>query len=110
MYSRTYLYTRDWQVWKNTDGVTTTLRTHLKQQHGEEYERIASALKLKHADNSTHPTLSVSRPHGPFELEEWIKLLIKWIVVDDQVCYPISSRSGMKCFTGYQRRQKQRIP
>jgi hypothetical protein len=79
---------REWRVYKNTDGVTTTIRKHLRGEHGKEYERVTAALGLKHADlRIDQPAVRAASTHaGPFVLEEWIKLLIRWIVIDDQVC------------------------
>jgi hypothetical protein len=79
-------------VYKNTDGITTTLRTHLKQHHNEEYEKVVSLLKLKHSGDLDHPTAPTTPSHqGPFELDEWIRLMIRWIVTDDQVHFGIIS-------------------
>src|SRR5882757_2136928 len=81
--------TRDWQVYKNTEGITTTMRSHLRQRHGTEYDKVVSALKLKHSNEleGDGPTPNTSFRRGPFKLEEWIRLIIRWIVADDQVCF-----------------------
>ncbi|KAF8505585.1 hypothetical protein F5888DRAFT_451121 [Russula emetica] len=76
---------KEWQVYKNTDGITTTMRNHLKRRHSEEYERVVSLLKLKHSNDVDHPMPAASSPDGPFNLDEWIRLMIRWIVTDDQV-------------------------
>ena len=83
-------------MYKNVGGITTTLRTHLKQHHGEEYEKVVSLLKLKHSDDLDHPTAPTTPPpEGQFELDEWIALMIRWIVMDDQVRIGIiSARPG----------------
>jgi hypothetical protein len=77
---------REWKTWKNADGFTTTFRNHLRLVHLEEYERVTRALNLKHSneleDNVETPTTTRSES---FRVEEWVKRLIKWIVVDDQV-------------------------
>jgi hypothetical protein len=80
---------REWQVYKNVDGITTTMRSHLKLQHSEEYERIVSLLKLKHSNEVDHPMSAASSSPGPFNLDEWIRLMIGWIVTDDQVSLAI---------------------
>lgn len=68
------------------DGFTTTFRTHLKGEHLEEYERVIHVLNLKHANNINKPLPGQDLvSEGPFELDEWIKRLIRWIAVDDQV-------------------------
>ena len=81
---------RQWRVWKNTDSITTTLRTHLKSQHLEEYEQVISKLKLKHANEVGNPAPHAEQllveDNGQFDLDTWVKLLIRWVVVDDQVC------------------------
>jgi len=77
-------------MYKNTDGITTTLRSHLKQHHNEEYEKVVSLLKLKHSGNLGHSLVPTTPSHqGPFELDEWIRLMIRWIVTDDQVRFGI---------------------
>lgn len=77
-------------MYKNTDGITTTLRSHLKQRHNEEYEKVVSLLKLKHSGNLGHSLVPTTPSHqGPFELDEWIRLMIRWIVTDDQVRFGI---------------------
>ena len=79
-------------MYKNTDGVTTTIRLHLKQRHSEEYEKVVSLLKLKHSDDLDHPSVRTAPSHqGPFELDEWVRLMIRWIITDDQVCFGIIS-------------------
>ena len=72
-------------MWKNGDGSTGTFQTHLKASHLEEYESVIGLLKLKHAADLGNPDGSPSLDNGPFQLEEWICCLIKWVVVDDQV-------------------------
>jgi hypothetical protein len=76
---------REWQVYKNIDGITTTMRTHLKLRHSREYERVVSLLKLKHSSEVDHPMPVASSSGGPFNLDEWIRLMIRWIVTDDRV-------------------------
>jgi hypothetical protein len=78
------LFYSGWKCWKNADGIVTMIRKHLKGTHSEEYKHVCNLLKLKHADKPTDsmPNKSTSEP---FNLEEWLRRLVKWIVVDDQV-------------------------
>lgn len=72
--------------------MTTTLRTHLKREHFDVYQAVTSSLGLKHSDKHGNSDLGATQPdapEGPFELDKWIKLLIKWIVSDDQVCIDV---------------------
>jgi hypothetical protein len=70
------------------DGITTTIRNHLKTHHSAEYDKIVHTLKLKHSNEVPGLTLTTpSRSCAPkFDLNTWNQLLIKWIVTDDQVC------------------------
>jgi hypothetical protein len=92
---------REWQVYRNTDGITTTMRNHLKLRHNEEYERIVSCLKLKHSNEFNNPVPTAPSHHGPFKLDEWITLMVRWIVTDDQVCFitcsPIHAADCLRC-------------
>lgn len=76
-----------WHPYKNVDGITTTIRNHLKVHHRLEYDKIVQTLKLKHASET--PGLTVTTPSksraSKFDLTVWHQLLIKWIVMDDQV-------------------------
>jgi hypothetical protein len=78
-------YYREWRTWKNGDSFTGTFRTHLKACHLDEYESIVRLLKLKHAAELDNLDGSPLVDNGPFQLKEWIRRLIKWVVVDDQV-------------------------
>jgi hypothetical protein len=77
----------EWYPYKNVDGITTTLRNHLKACHGAKYNKIVQTLKLKHSSETPGHTLMTpfkSRT-SKFDLTVWHQLLIKWIVMDDQV-------------------------
>ena len=78
-----YLITRRWHVWKVTDGMTTTLRTHLEDKHADIYPELCDRLHLKHA----HRTSASSAPTLPeeFTLEGFRKRLTHFIAADDQV-------------------------
>ena len=71
------------------DGVTTTIRNHLKARHSAEYNKIVHTLKLKHSNDSEVPSFALTTPSRSrahkFDLNTWHQLLIKWIVTDDQV-------------------------
>lgn len=68
------------------------MRNHLKLQHSEEYERLVSPLKLKHSGEVDHLMPAASSSHGPFNVDEWIRLMIRWIVADDQVRLAMTSQ------------------
>lgn len=60
-------------MYKNTDGITTTLRNRLKLHHSVEYEKVVSLLKLKRSDDLDHPNVpTMPSDQGKFELDEWI--------------------------------------
>ena len=63
------------------------MRNHLKQRHNEEYDRVVAVMKLKHSNEADLPTPAASSSSStrPFKLNEWIWLMIRWIVIDDQV-------------------------
>jgi hypothetical protein len=77
----------EWYPYKNVDGITTSIRNHLKSHHSAEYDKIVRTLKLKHSDEAAGPILATpSRSRASkFDINEWNRMLIKWIVVDDQV-------------------------
>jgi hypothetical protein len=77
----------EWHPYKNVDGITTTIRNHLKTHHSAEYDKIVHTLKLKHSNEVPGRTLTTpSRSRAPkFDLNTWNQLLIQWIVSDDQV-------------------------
>lgn len=74
----------EWKCWKNGDGVVTTIRKHLKGAHSEEYKRVCKLLNLKHSDKPADAMPNESTRNEPFNLKEWLRRLVKWIVVDDQ--------------------------
>lgn len=78
-------FSSKWKCWKNGDGIVTTIRKHLKGTHSEEHERVCKLLNLKHSDKPADETTIESAQDGPFDLKEWLRCLVKWIVVDDQV-------------------------
>lgn len=81
---------QDWRTWKNSHGVTSAVRTHLKKYHEATYCAVVRAEKLKGWErlDSTRRTDSESvsaSPPKPFSLDEFNRKLVRWIVVDDQV-------------------------
>ncbi|KAG5637369.1 hypothetical protein H0H81_004794 [Sphagnurus paluster] len=80
-----------WKTWSNCDGVTGTIRAHLKDpnisQHLPIYLGITKALSLKHHDDE----IPRDGPRETFKAEAWLEWLVRWIVVDDQACYMIQS-------------------
>lgn len=83
-----YLMFCKWQVWKVTDGMTTTLCTHLEDKHAELYPELCDRLHLNHAHCSL-PTLSPSVPDD-FTQEGFREWLMHFIAADDQVQCPLT--------------------
>ena len=46
-------------------------------------------LKLKHSNEFDNLMPTVLSSHGPFKLDKWITLMIRWIITDDQVCFAV---------------------
>jgi hypothetical protein len=84
-----YLTSHRWQVWKVTDGMTTTLRTHLEDKHTDLYPELRDRLHLKHAHHSS-PSSSPSLPED-FTLEGFRERLTRFIAADDQVFSSLAS-------------------
>ena len=76
----------EWKVWKNSDGMNNTLRTHLRTHHFDIWSRICKAehLKATTADTVTARRLP-SDSCAEFTMNGFIERLIRWIVADDQV-------------------------
>lgn len=65
--------------------MTTCYRVHMRNHHSLVYEAKIQELGLKHSTpNSLEPGTTADR--GPFSLDTFHRLLMKWIAVDDQVC------------------------
>ena len=71
----------EWKCWKNADGIVTTIRKHLKGAHSEEYERVCKLFNLKHSGKPTDTMTNKSATSELFNLDEWLRRLVKWIVV-----------------------------
>ena len=67
--------------------MTSCYQDHLKQKHANIYVHACQISNLKHAEE---PTSAESSERAPFTLEMFYHLLMKWIVVDDQVSIPPS--------------------
>ncbi len=65
---------------------------------------MVSLLKLKHSNEVDHltPGPAASSAHGPFNLDEWIRLMVRWIVTDDQVRFGIHNIFSVLNFLGNQ--------
>ncbi|KAF5372361.1 hypothetical protein D9615_009320 [Tricholomella constricta] len=74
---------KKWKTWKHQSGMTSCYRAHLKNKHLNDYEAVIERLGLKHSTND-RPASGTMPEHGPFSLETFYLLLMKWIVVDDQ--------------------------
>jgi hypothetical protein len=70
-------------VWKNASGVTGSVRTHLREKHESIYWNTVRTLGLKYADTGASGNQSAKEEYSA---EEWVRLLMRWVVVDDQVC------------------------
>ena len=71
------------------EGQTSVIREHLKKDHGDEYQEVVCAKKLKGwADigQSRMVTTSTKVDREAFSLDGFYQRLIRWISVDDQVC------------------------
>ena len=73
--------TPTWQVWKNCDGVVTTLRTHLKKKHEDIYEGYRRTGTLETALRQ-HMGAHIDEP---FHLDGLLERILRWMVIDDQV-------------------------
>lgn len=69
-----------WQVYKNCDGVVTTLRTHLRSKHDTTYEGY-----LRTGTWETALCQNKGHTDEPFHLAGFFEHLIQWMVIDDQV-------------------------
>ncbi|KAH9841623.1 uncharacterized protein C8Q71DRAFT_340874 [Rhodofomes roseus] len=73
-----------WQTWRNTNGITTTVRRHLERMHGDLYGPTVKTLGLKHANDHQHSKSGKVDEAEVFSVGEWVKKLVRFIVVDDQ--------------------------
>lgn len=76
-----------WQTWKNSDGMTTTIRAHLQKFHQKEWQDVVVGKQLKAWEEQASMTgPAPTRQHRePFTLRGFHDRLVRWIVVDDQV-------------------------
>lgn len=86
-----------WKTWRNGDGMTATIRAHLKKYHQKEWESAVVGQQLKAWEECAGMAgPAPTRQHRePFTLKGFHHRLVKWIVVDDQVCNIISFRYSM---------------
>lgn len=85
----------EWKLWKNTGGITGTIRDHLSgKAHGTAWRETVTAQKLKGweklQDHDAAPNATASPKgarDGPFDIKIFYELLLRWIVVDDQVIH-----------------------
>ena len=76
-----------WQIWKNGDGMTATIRAHLHKYHQKEWQDTVISKQLKAWDEQAGmagPT-PTRRHREPFTLKGFHYRLVKWIVANDQV-------------------------
>ena len=68
-------------------GITSTVRTHLRQHHAQLYETTVRVLKLKrHDSDDSIGSNGGAAEKEPFSVERFQELLVRWVVSDDQVC------------------------
>ncbi len=78
-----------WKTWRNNDGITSTVRAHLEKFHPEVYQRAVDTLGLKRHDNRQAGSASGGSKE-PFSQDRFDWLLVRWVVVDDQVLRSLS--------------------
>jgi hypothetical protein len=80
-----------WKTWNHGDGMTSTYRQHLQTAHSREWTKEVLQQGLKGANKvatqlgSTGQRVEKAEEHPPFTVERFQKLLMMWIVADDQV-------------------------
>ncbi|KDQ54439.1 hypothetical protein JAAARDRAFT_49389 [Jaapia argillacea MUCL 33604] len=89
-------YVEKWRTWKCMSGMATTIRKHLKKDHGEMWRGVVITEKLKGWEElkaGCCPGLSEvgCNEHEPFSVEGFLDHLVKWIAVDDQSINVIES-------------------
>lgn len=83
-----YFRDDDWTSWKNVEGQTDAIRTHLKKAHGKYWREMVLLKQLKgwtKFGTSNNASESPVVEREPFSLEGFYDRLTKWIAVDDQV-------------------------
>lgn len=89
-------FSETWKCWKNTGGITGAIRAHLSgKAHAAAWRADVIAQKLKgwenikvHDSAAPDPTTTANPTGarvGPFDIKVFYELLLRWIVVDDQV-------------------------
>lgn len=81
-------------TWSNSAGQNENIRQHLRHIHQSAWEEIVKIKKLKNWDKivtleeaKVSSSELVDRVQEPFTLEGFYERLVRWIVVDDQVCH-----------------------
>ena len=54
--------------------------------HQEAYIGVMKAMHLKHHDSTNDANPDGESRELLFSIEEWVRRLVKWVVIDDQVC------------------------
>lgn len=78
-------------VYKNSEGQNKAVRRHLRKVHGDHWVHTVVLRKLKgwealRLKKRVEKAASEARVYEQFTLEGFLKRLIRWIAVDDQVC------------------------
>lgn len=76
-----------WQTWKCSTGQTNVIRTHLRKKHWKEWCEEVIVKNLKGWEKLAGLKDQKLHWHSePFIKEGFIKQLIAWLVIDDQIC------------------------
>jgi hypothetical protein len=84
--------TDEWCSWKNTNGQTVAIRTHLETKHKTVWRSLVMSKRLKGWDQlggstSRRPGVESSDSsfnHEEFTYEGFLRYLCDWILSDDQ--------------------------
>ena len=72
---------KKWKAYKNCDGIVTTLRTHLRNQHETIYKGYLQTGAWE-TEACKHKGGDIDEP---FHLAGFLERLLRWMVIDDQV-------------------------
>lgn len=93
----------NWKVWKNSDGQTSTIRSHMIKNHLETgweelviKERLKNWQKVDHDRGKREQSTAVPSV-GPFTLEGFYERLVCWVATDDQVSYKCHLHCACRC-------------
>lgn len=75
-------------VWKNVNGQTEAIRTHLASAHAEDYRNLVISFQLKGHEQHARAPAGVGedgqvKTREPFTFAGFHERLVRWIVSDD---------------------------